>query len=177
MKLNFKSILIGSVLLWFVTRKPSFSITGLKKTRFIPVYKELPKANKSGKTNITFSRNKSGVYIIKEDDEIVYVGLSYSDLYNTIMRHFQTWNDPQSKRVTYKNKLNRHDYKVRIILADERRIPLLEAGLQEKYLPRDNKSFTFDQFSEKQIDTVITEIDGIEFTMDKNLADLEDAPF
>ena len=37
-------------------------------------------------------RGKSGVYVIRERGEVVYVGESHTDkLYETLTRHFQTW--------------------------------------------------------------------------------------
>ncbi|MCE9575701.1 MAG: M23 family metallopeptidase [Deltaproteobacteria bacterium] len=37
-------------------------------------------------------RGKSGVYVIRERDEVVYVGESHTDkLYETLTRHFQAW--------------------------------------------------------------------------------------
>ncbi|MCA9675621.1 MAG: hypothetical protein KC464_11340, partial [Myxococcales bacterium] len=37
-------------------------------------------------------KGKSGVYVIREDGEVVYVGQSSAGkLYETLTRHFQTW--------------------------------------------------------------------------------------
>lgn len=36
-------------------------------------------------------KGKSGVYVIREDGETVYVGSSVGRLYDTLTRHFQTW--------------------------------------------------------------------------------------
>ena len=36
-------------------------------------------------------KDKSGVYVIREDGETVYVGSSVGRLYDTLTRHFQTW--------------------------------------------------------------------------------------
>lgn len=120
------------------------SIMGLHAFRFTPVYKELPSYDSPGVTNIGFTQNKSGTYIIKEDGEIVYVGQSQNNLYRTILRHFQQWNDAQSPdRITYKNSLHRHRYTVRIIFASPTRALKLEEALIRKYRPRDNAGKLF----------------------------------
>lgn len=129
----------------------------LNKYRFIPVYKELPTKSKNGKSNIAWSRGKKGVYIIKEDNKIVYVGYSVSNLYKTIIRHFQEWNDSsQEGRVSYRSRLNKHRYTVRIIIADQSRASKLEKGLIEKYQPRDNYQFTEIEFPQK-VEQVVEE--------------------
>ena len=123
-----------------------------KKTKFFDVYSELPNFDSNGKTNLNFTKGKTGVYIIKENNVIVYVGKSNSDLYKTIMRHFQRWNDRQQPdRVTYKNKLSRKDYTIRVVLAKGQKIHDLERGLILKYQPRDNKQ-KYDFFYESNED-------------------------
>lgn len=133
----------GIYLLTRILRPVDHSIEGigrLEKFRFVPVYRELPTSRSNGKTNIAWTRGQKGVYIIKENGKVVYVGSSRSQLYKTIIRHFQKWDDPrQPDRITYQTGLNKHRYTIRIIIADVRRIPLLEKGLIEKYKPRDNK--------------------------------------
>ena len=52
----------------------------MKKTKYIDVFKTL-KSKKGRKTNLSFAFGKSGVYIIKEDNKIVYIGQSSSNLY------------------------------------------------------------------------------------------------
>ena len=133
-----KKILFGigiGLLAYALERKNA--IGSMKAFRFIPVYDLVPNGGKSGRTNINFARGKKGVYLIKENDRIVYVGSSMSDLYKTAIRHFQQWNDRQY-RVSYRNKLRTHRYSIRFVFLNESRIPHLEAGLIEKYKPRDN---------------------------------------
>lgn len=73
----------------------------------------------------TFSGNKksAGVYFIKENGVIVYIGFSGTCLYSTLYRHFQQWIDNRNKyqiinssppypRVTYYHTLNERDYSV-----------------------------------------------------------------
>lgn len=119
----------------------------LKAHKFVPVYKELPGTNgkTNGKTNIRWADKKRGVYIIKENGKIIYVGYSRTNLYRTIMRHFQNWDDRrfeqehQTPRLTYANKIKRNRYTVRIVFADDNRAKKLEHALIKKYKPRDNQ--------------------------------------
>ncbi len=131
---------VGSILILNKLLQPAASIGRLKKSRFIPVYKEIPSGSRNGKTNITWARGRKGVYIIKENNRIVYVGSSESDLYKTAMRHFQEWNDrEQPGRITYRNRLRKNKYTIRIVeVSPKSRIRLLEAKLIERHNPRDN---------------------------------------
>jgi len=83
-------------------------------------------------------RNRPGVYLIAEDGDIVYIGSSCSNLYSTMLRHFQEWNSQTQEVVTYVNKMRAHRYTVRIVLTTASRALKLEIGLIDKYEPRDN---------------------------------------
>ena len=104
----------------------------MKKSRFKKPYKA---DNKN--TNFRNSSKKSGVYIIKsaKTNKILYVGYSASDLYRTMYRHFQSWNDNTQQRITYKN---RSSYLVRLVFTSPARANKLEEGLRAKYQPQDN---------------------------------------
>lgn len=88
-------------------------------------------------------RDRPGVYLIRPatflwGEPVVYVGHSRKDVYKTMYRHFQTWNDrtrSREKRVTYP----RSGYEVRIIWTrtGEQAVQL-EAALILKLQPRDN---------------------------------------
>lgn len=82
--------------------------------------------------------NRTGVYIVKENNKIVYVGMSRTNLYKTLYRHFQQWNHSLQEVVTYANKLKRHRYTVRVILCTPLQAEKLERALIIKYKPRDN---------------------------------------
>jgi len=146
-------ILLFTGIAYLLANRSTGSIGKLNAYKFTPVYHELPSGNSNGKTNISWARGLKGVYIIKEDGVIVYVGMSNSNIYKTALRHFQEWNDDRNPdRITYKNSLNRKRYTIRIIEADSRRIPLLESGLIRKYKPRDNmdrQDLFFEEQSEK----------------------------
>ena len=108
------------------------------KTRFIAPYTTDSKGNP--KTNLDFLQKKpniSGVYLIKSNrsEKIVYIGYSATQLYKTLYRHFQTWNDSQQPRKVY----SKFGYTVRVIATTARRAALLEAYLIKSIQPRDNK--------------------------------------
>lgn len=48
-------------------------------------------------------RGKSGVYILKKKGakKPSYIGYSESNVYKTMLRHLQQWNDPTQVRITY----------------------------------------------------------------------------
>lgn len=89
----------------------------------------------NGKTTFNL-RNKPGVYIIYRGEEIVYIGFSGSDIYKTLYRHFQSWNDPNQIRVTYRNL---RDITVRVVYTITKNHAFrLEKTLINKYKPKDN---------------------------------------
>lgn len=109
----------------------------------IAVYKTKPTATKSGVSNIAHLSGKKGIYHIYENSTRVYVGSSTSDLYKTILRHFQQWEDSnQEKRISYKDRLGKFSYTVQIEEMDgktQKEIENREYQLIAKYQPRDNK--------------------------------------
>jgi excinuclease UvrABC nuclease subunit len=109
----------------------------MKKFKFLPTYKNGDVI--SGITTFPESKKRSGVYLIKEEGVIVYVGYSTTDLYRTMYRHFQRWNDSRVLRVTYFNKMQRYFYTVRIVYCTPVQAFKLEKMLIVRYQPRDNK--------------------------------------
>jgi excinuclease UvrABC nuclease subunit len=101
----------------------------MKKYRRVSVYKE------PGKTNISDTRKKPGVYLIYKDRELVYIGSSASNLYKALLRHFQKWNDPTQVRITYPQ---RPIYKVSIVQTTPKQSKRLEMALIKRLKPRDN---------------------------------------
>lgn len=115
---------------------------------FVPVYRKLPTRKTAGVTNIRGYDGKSGVYMITErkkgsrKDEIVYIGRSGSNLYKTIIRHFQKWNDQeQNNRISYRSRILKgtHKYEVAVGVTPARTAAKLEKELILMYVPRDNK--------------------------------------
>lgn len=107
-------------------RKPQ-----IKKSRWLPPYV------KPGKTTFNEVRKRSGVYFIKKDGQIVYVGYSRTQLYKTLYRHFQAWKHPFQTVITYKGEdLKR--FEVRVILCSPARAERLETYFIKKLKPIDN---------------------------------------
>lgn len=104
----------------------------MKVFKFIPPYKG------NGRTNFPNSKKRAGVYIIKENGKIVYIGHSQSNLYKTLYRHFQTWNHKYQEVISYQSRLSRNNYTVRIIYTTPAQAVRLERYLVMKYQPRDN---------------------------------------
>ena len=111
----------------------------MRKTKYFRPYQ------KSGKTNLAKFQGKSGVYIIKApgSEKLLYVGHSKTDIYKTVTRHFQSWNDRSQIRVTYSQK---SDLLIRIVLTTPNQAPILERALIVKHKPKDNP-YKFELFS------------------------------
>lgn len=101
------------------------------------VFKFRPPYQKNGKTTFP-ERERPGVYIIKEDNKIVYVGFSSNNLYRTMYRHFQRWHHRFQPVVTYSNRIKEKAYTVRVIYCTPKQADKLEKMLIKKYQPRDN---------------------------------------
>ena len=101
------------------------------------IYKQRRLKPYQGNGKTTFNiQNKPGVYLIYRGEDIVYIGFSGTNLYKTLYRHFQKWNDPTQIRVTYRN-LN--DITVRVVYtATKQHAFKLEKALINKYKPKDN---------------------------------------
>ena len=142
------------------------------KTKFIEPYK---KVGDKYKTNLDFLCNKchnSGVYFIKSNrtGEIIYIGYSAGNLYKTVYRHFQNWNDKQQERFVY----SKTGYTVRVILASPARAALLEKYLIQKFRPSDNELKYNHYLSEAQIARASEIVENIPTV---SIKDLEDPPF
>lgn len=123
-------MLIGIALL--IVAKPVNGIGAIKKTKWADPYDD------NGKANFGDMKNKAGVYLIKENGNIVYVGYSKNNVYRTMYRHFETWNHAGQDVITYKTRLARNEYKVRVIKCTPEQAMRVEAMLIFKYKPRDN---------------------------------------
>lgn len=117
----------------------------MKKTLFFTPYIE--HNGKRGKAAL--KKTGSGVYIIKEGANVVYIGFSASDVKKTLYRHFQKWIDkrhPETKRVqriervTYMNKnFKNENYRVKVVFCKNgKEAADLEHALIKKIKPRDN---------------------------------------
>ena len=90
----------------------------------------------NGKTNFRYTSKKSGVYLIYKNDVLRYVGMSKTDVYKTMYRHFQSWNDPTQVRTTYNGKSK--DIRCRVVLCTPAQAVRLEKMLILKHKPKDN---------------------------------------
>ena len=121
--------------------------------RFKPPYR------KNGKTAFPESQKKKGVYIIKIDGKIAYIGMSGYNLYKTLYRHFQSWNDKTQKRISYVDLLNsKSKILVRIIYTNTvSQAANLERALILKYKPTDNpdKLELFDELATQRQKTEV----------------------
>ncbi len=108
----------------------------MKKTKLLAPYTD------NGNTRFPL-RNKSGVYMIYQNGTLVYVGYSTTDVYKTMYRHFQYWNDNKQVRVIYPNS---NTIKVRLIYCTPLQADKLEKALILKYKPRDNPN-KYEQYS------------------------------
>jgi excinuclease UvrABC nuclease subunit len=118
----------------------------MKKYRFIKPYTD------DGKTNLRETIEKIGVYLIhkKGDVKPVYIGMSGSNLYKTILRHFQSWEDKQT-RVVYPKQ----GYLVRVVTCTPLQAAKLERALIVRHKPKDNpnkyENYTLDLTDKKAI--------------------------
>lgn len=92
---------------------------------------------KDGKTNFRYTAGKSGCYLIYKNGVLVYVGMSKTDLYKTMYRHFQKWTDPTQIRISY-NPNGRNRFTVRAVLCTPAKAEALEKMLILKHRPKDN---------------------------------------
>lgn len=99
----------------------------MKKTKFLEPYT-------NGKTTFP-KRNTPGVYLIKKDGVVRYVGMSRTDVYKTLYRHFQSWDDPRQIRVVYKYLKG---ISVRVVYTTPDQATKLESALIIKLKPTDN---------------------------------------
>lgn len=106
----------------------------MKVSKFIQPYQG------SGKTSYRESQNRSGVYLIKENGSLVYVGYSGTNIYRTMYRHFQRWNHRQQEVVTYHHLMKENRYTVRLIYCTIKQAAALEKALIIKHRPRDNEN-------------------------------------
>lgn len=82
-------------------------------------------------------RGRPGVYIIFDNTAVRYVGYSAHDVYKTMYRHFQSWQDKTQQRVTYSPKNNNLTARVIYTNTPGQAIKL-ETAARIKYNPTDN---------------------------------------
>ena len=121
------------------------------------VFKYIQPYTADGKTKFP-ERGKTGVYLIKENNKIVYIGYSMNDLYKTMYRHFQTWNHSGQEVVSYNHKGN-DIYTVRVVYCSPAQASRLEKYLIKKHKPRDNAQVYTLDFSDKKTGAAYEELE------------------
>lgn len=125
--------MILPVLIFILLLNKKTGIGELKTSKFYPVYIN-GKVNKQLKLKPT--QSQKGVYILKKGNEIKYIGYSGSNIYKTLTRHFQSWQDSNQIRITYGQNSG---IKARIIYTPTAtQAARLEKALILKYKPTDN---------------------------------------
>jgi excinuclease UvrABC nuclease subunit len=90
-------------------------------------------------TNIKFAQGKPGVYIIKKNGKIVYIG-SGNNVYKTALRHFEPHKPDHYNKQEYYKDYEKNDYTIRVVLTNTRQqANTLEMALIRKHKPVDNK--------------------------------------
>jgi hypothetical protein len=109
-------------------------------SKWFPPYKI-----ENNKRICSLSYTGPGVYLIKENDIVVYIGRSKTDVKKTLYRHFQKWIDLRSDktsngiaRITY-HGLDLSKYLIKVVLCKSiEDVCTLEEVLIKVLEPRDN---------------------------------------
>jgi excinuclease UvrABC nuclease subunit len=126
------------------------------------------KINSPYKNNkIFYTAKLPGVYLIFKNEKIVYVGFSSYNIYKTLYRHFQTWNDPTQQRVVYSK--NDPSIKVRVIYCSPTKAKKLESALILKYKPKDNPEKYDNLIMDKKEKKVLIEVNNEFITINEDL--------
>ncbi len=139
---------------------PANSMKPLKTTWFSPYTQKNNMGNLvPGKGIRKKFNNKSGVYLIKSvsSGQVVYVGVSTTNLYRTAYRHFQTWNDAQQQRKVF----NPADFLIRFIFCPPSRAIRLEQYLIDVFKPEFNE--TLYQVTQKEVFENSQYVDSIDW--------------
>jgi hypothetical protein len=105
--------------------------------------------------------NQAGVYLIRENGILVYIGMSKSSIYYTMYRHFQNWNDGRGiSRTIYDPTA--HRYEVSIITTSADYASVLERELIRQHTPRDNKCKYDSIINEKLLAEFFAEVAEVE---------------
>lgn len=104
-----------------------------------------------------YTAKKSGVYLIFRNATLRYVGYSGYNVYKTLYRHFQSWNDPNQIRSVYSP--TDQQIKVRVIYCNNTKAKKLESALIIKYQPIDNPDKLSNLIIDKNEKKVLIELD------------------
>jgi hypothetical protein len=104
---------------------------------FVPLFTQAP-GKLRRKRNLGGFRKQAGVYIIREKDVVVYVGMSVSCVVEALYRHFYEWNDHKNNHVTYVAGAG-NDWTATLFVTTKDEAPKIEKGLIYALRPRDNR--------------------------------------
>jgi len=107
----------------------------MKQTGYRAIY------DRTGRVNFAdLEIKRPGVYLIKENGRLVYIEHSKINMYRTMIRHFEYWSSTYGWNVTtYRDRLKRKKYTVKVILTTAAQAARMEKALIQKHRPRDNK--------------------------------------
>jgi GIY-YIG catalytic domain len=136
------------------------------KSQFVPIYKNqaVPELGWKAETNIKWAQGKAGVYIIKRNNKVVYVGAS-GNVYRKSLRHFEPYKpDKPGSKQDYFTDYEQNDYKIRIVVTNTvKQAYKLEAALIQKLRPRDNYVMEPHlDFTQREVDAALDEYDFVE---------------
>lgn len=125
----------------------------MKKTKNFPPYTD---------KKCTLQKTGAGVYIISKNGKYLYIGYSSADLKKTMYRHFQSWNDPVQRRVTYSQL---KDIVCLVIFCNTaKQASILEEALILKHKPRDNEQ-KLELYTNRQTSAALAEEVDCDFTV------------
>lgn len=128
----------------------------MRKTKFFkPFLEDKKRAHKVGKKTMHYAtarlkKSGPGVYEIKENGKLVYVGFASKDVKKTLYRHFQKWVDKRNPNTKAQTTIERVSYFMpgeslaaftcRVTFCNTAtQAAILEQVLIQKQHPRDNK--------------------------------------
>ena len=115
------------------------------KSSWKPPYKNLAVVELGWKTetNFRYAQGKTGVYLIKRNNVLVYVGAA-RNVYKSMLRHCELHrgdcnNEGHCNKQRYFDDYEKNNYVVRVVLTNTpKQAFALESALINKYKPRDN---------------------------------------
>lgn len=115
-------------------------------------------------------KDNPGIYIIKENNVVVYIGMSGSCVVESLYRHFYRWRDCYrgmgcEYRTSYYDLLEVNKYEVAILLIEEKQVNEVERALIWSLKPRDNR-YTYDNYFEEKVIPIQVVEDKIELIDD-----------
>lgn len=117
------------------------------------IFVKKPRGGQRAEFNLKDLYGKTGVYLIRENENLVYVGSS-GNLGKRIARNFQKW---EKRPYNYRDRINKNKYTVIVMLTKTvGQANILECEVMRDYSPRDNdeKDTCFSNELETPADTV-----------------------